>query len=368
MPTAEPQVSVIVVNRNGARWLAECLESLQRQRGVRFEVIVVDNGSHDESVEVVRRYPPERFRLERLVRNEGFAAACNHGIRLARGAWVALLNNDAVAAEDWLAEMLACATRHPGAGMVACKILQSATGRIDKAGHLIYWDGQNRGRGTGMADGPAFSREGEALFPDGCAALYRRELLAETGGLDEDFFAYADDADLGLRARWLGWSCVYCPTAVVYHRHSATAGELSPGQVYWIERNRLWLAVKTLPWPVLLLNPLFTGYRWLWNAVAAWLGRGPAGAFRRQESAWRLARVITAAFGDGLRGVPRCRRRRRELMRRRRLGTWGMLRILWRWRISARRLAFGPVEPADGNPVNYDSGRWRSSIGRASDL
>lgn len=346
MPANALQVSVIVVNRNGAAWLTECLDSLMRQQGVKFEVIVVDNASSDESVETIRRYPADRVRLERLPRNEGFAAACNRGIRLARGGWVAFLNNDAVAEETWLREMLMCAARRPRVGMVACKILQRSTGRIDKAGHLIYWDGQNRGRGTGLPDGPAFSREEEALFPDGCAALYRRELLEETGGLDEEFFAYADDAELGLRARWLGWSCVYCPTAVVYHRHSATAGELSPAQVYWIERNRLWLAVQTLPWPLLLLNPWLTAYRWLWNGLAALAGRGPAGAFRRRGNVTKLVAVAVAGLRDGMRGLPRCWRRRRELLRRRRLSHWEMLRFLWRWRISARRLAFGYIEPA----------------------
>jgi GT2 family glycosyltransferase len=78
--------------------------------------------------------------------------------------------------------------------------------RIDKAGHLIFPDGQNRGRGSGALDRGQFDREEEVLWPDGCAAMYRKEMLDEIGGFDEDFFAYGDDAELGLRARIAGWN------------------------------------------------------------------------------------------------------------------------------------------------------------------
>lgn len=339
--SATPLVSVVVVNRNGAAWLRECLDSVTAQRGVSFELIVVDNGSTDESVAVVQGLTEPGVHLIRLPRNEGFAAGCNRGIQEARGEWIALLNNDAVADPDWLSEMAACAARHPRVGMVACKILEYGTDRIDKAGHLMFPDGQNRGRGTGSADGPRFSREEEALFPDGCAALYRRELFEETGGFDESFFAYGDDADLGLRARWLGWHCVYCPSAVVRHRHSATVGELSSCQVYWIERNRIWLAVKVLPLPLLVLNPLFTLYRWGWNLAAIVLRRGPAGEYHLRRGWTRLVRVTLYACADGLRGVSRSRRARRELWPRRRLSSRQMMRLLWRFRISGRVLALG---------------------------
>ena len=97
--------------------------------------------------------------------------------------------------------------------------------RIDKAGHLIFPDGQNRGRGTGALDQGQFDREEEVLWPDGCAAMYRKRMLDQIGGFDEDFFAYGDDAELGLRARIAGWRCCYAPHAVVRHHRGSTLGK-----------------------------------------------------------------------------------------------------------------------------------------------
>ena len=97
--------------------------------------------------------------------------------------------------------------------------------RIDKAGHLIFPDGQNRGRGSGALDTGQFDREEEVLWPDGCAAMYRKEMLDRIGGFDEDFFAYGDDAELGLRARIAGWRCIYTPEAVVRHHRGVDPGQ-----------------------------------------------------------------------------------------------------------------------------------------------
>ena len=95
--------------------------------------------------------------------------------------------------------------------MAASKVLvwQDPT-IIDKAGHLIYPDGQNRGRGSGEIDRGQYDQIEEVLWPDGCAAMYRKAMLDEIGGFDEDFFAYADDAELGLRARIAGWIASTC--------------------------------------------------------------------------------------------------------------------------------------------------------------
>jgi GT2 family glycosyltransferase len=223
--------------------------------------------------------------------------------------------------------------------MCASKILFSGSSFIDKAGHLIYFDGQNRGRGTGEPDHGQYDKPEETIFPDGCAALYKRVLLEEVGGFDEDFFAYADDADLGLRGRLCGWECTYVPDAVVSHRHSSTSGSYSIQKIYWVERNRLWLAVKTFPVPLLLLNPLFTLYRWFWNLLAAVSGRGAAGHFRREHSFRLLAGTIARANWDGLRDLGRFMEKRKWIRRRKSLGDIAFYRLIWKFRISARVLA-----------------------------
>ena len=178
----------MVVNWNRRVLLRACLESLARQRDAEFETIVVDNGSTDGSAEVAEG--EFGARVIRNTENRGFCAANNQGIAAARGEFIALLNNDAEAEPGWLAEMRrACASR-ADIGMAACKVLRwDEPQRIDKAGHLIFPDGQNRGRGSGALDGGQFDCEEEVLWPDGCAAMYRRAMLEEIGGFDEDFFA-----------------------------------------------------------------------------------------------------------------------------------------------------------------------------------
>ena len=117
------------------------------------------------------------------------------------------MNNDAEAEPGWLAALHA--RLHARARTSAWRPARCWSGkiprRIDKVGHLIYPDGQNRGRGSGALDRGQFDREEEVLWPDGCAAMYRKEMLDQIGGFDEDFFAYGDDAELGLRARIAGW-------------------------------------------------------------------------------------------------------------------------------------------------------------------
>jgi GT2 family glycosyltransferase len=332
-------VSVVVVNYNGLAHLEECLGSLASQTYSPLEVIVVDNGSSDGSVESVRRrYPQVRWLL--LGRNTGFAAGNNRGFQIAAGSYVALLNNDAVAAHDWIETLVAAAERLSEFGMFASRILlRGAPGLVDKAGHLMYWDGQNKGRGSGEPDGAEFDQPAEIFFPDGCAALYRRALLDDIGGFDEMFFAYGDDADLGIRARLRGWKAFYVPQSKVWHHHSGTAGVYSPQKIFWVERNRLWLAMKSFPLWLLLVSPIFTANRFFWNFAFAVAGRGAAGNFRKGYSLPLLARTIVSAYVDGLRQIGPIWRARRSIRQGRRLSDLEFFGLMRRFRISARDLA-----------------------------
>src|SRR4051794_28035487 len=220
------------------------------------------------------------LQLIRNTENRGFCGANNQGIQRAGGDFVGLLNNDAEAEPRWLAELWKALRGRDDMGMAASKILvyEDPT-RIDKVGHLIYPDGQNRGRGSGETDHGQFDKVEEVLWPDGCAALYRKEMLDQIGGFDEDLFAYGDDAELGMRARVAAWGCVYVPTAVVRHHRGATLGILSSRRLELIERNRVLLAVKHFPLSLLCLNP---GYFLLRLGAGAWAavrGKGEVGKF-----------------------------------------------------------------------------------------
>ncbi len=326
----------MVVNWNRKELLRACLSSLARQQHKDFETIVVDNGSNDGSAEMA-----EREFAAHVIRNQanrGFCAANNQGIAAARGQFVALLNNDAEAEPGWLTALeRACASR-PEVGMSASKVLvwEDPT-RIDKAGHLMFPDGQNRGRGSGSLDQGQFDQEEEVLWPDGCAAMYRKNMLDEIGGFDEDFFAYGDDAELGLRARIAGWKCVYTPLAVVRHHRGSTLGKGSSWRLKLIERNRVLLAVKLFPWSLLVLNPFYYALRLVAGLLMAQRGAGDTAHFPGIGGKLRIAGALLAGDLDALRLAPRMLQKRAEI--RRRLGPDEVKRLLLSHRLSLREVA-----------------------------
>jgi GT2 family glycosyltransferase len=324
---ASPLVSCIVVNWNRRDLLRASLESLARQDYPNLEIIVVDNGSTDGSVDLCTTFQPA-VKLIRNSRNRGFCAANNQGIATARGEFIALLNNDAEADPGFVSALLRLFDGRPDVGMAASKIVVwEDPGLIDKAGHLIYPDGQNRGRGTGERDRGQFDRVEDVLWPDGCAALYRKSMFDQIGGFDEDFFAYGDDAELGLRARIAGWNCVYTPHAVVRHHRGATLGLASIRRLKLIERNRLLLAVKLFPFRLLLLNPFYYACRLIAGAGAAIRGDGETALFPGVSGKLKL--LAGLALGDltALAMIPRMLIKRAALRVHRKL-TGGQVRAL----------------------------------------
>jgi GT2 family glycosyltransferase len=334
MDSASARVAVIIVNWNRRELLRRCLESLQTQLFSHFETVVVDNGSTDGSLELS---DDARFRGVRWLRNpvnRGFCCAVNQAVRESQGTYVALLNNDAEADPGWLAALVSALDADPAAGMAASKILAyEDRSVIDKAGHLIYWDGQNRGRGSGERDQGQYDTGVEVAWPDGCAALYRREVFDQIGGFDEDFFAYADDAEFGLRARIAGWGCVYVPAAVVCHRTGSTLGRYSSRRLFLIERNRLWLAAKLFPWRVLWLNPVFFGLRVAASGLAALRGQGELRQATHSLGAAQLLKCLVKANFSALAGLPRMIRKRRQMRALRRLTPGQVTEVIRRFQI-----------------------------------
>lgn len=332
-------ISVVVVTWNRAALLRNCLRSLRNQRGVTLEVLVVDNGSVDGSVEMVASEFPE-VRLILNTENRGFCAANNQGIESANGEYVALLNNDAEADPGWAGALRETCETDAAVGMVASKILvyEDPT-RIDKVGHLIYPDGQNRGRGSGALDVGQFDRLEPVLWPDGCAALYRTSMLREIGGFDEDLFAYGDDAELGLRARIAGWGCLYAPKAVVRHHRGSTMGLQSVRRLHLIERNRVLLAAKLFPLPLLFLNPFYYVARLVAGAQAAFRGTGEAALFPGWRGKLRLAAALLWGDLEALLMLPRTLAKRRQLRSIRKLNGQQVTELILSHRIGLRELS-----------------------------
>ncbi|MBZ5497879.1 MAG: glycosyltransferase family 2 protein [Acidobacteriia bacterium] len=245
-------ISVVIPNYSGAACLEPCLQSLMRQTYLQMEVVVVDNASQDHSVELVRRVAPHA-RILSLQGNLGFAAAVNRGVKAARGEWIAVLNNDTEAANDWLAECAAAIGRHPDASFLACRILDySNRKRIYSAGDCFLRAGIGYRRGQEKPDGEEYGRETQVFSACGCAALYRRTALEAAGGYDEQFFAYLEDVDLGLRLQAAGARGYYVPGAVVFHLGGATSGgEFAPLAVRLRTRNAVLLLLKSVPGRIL---------------------------------------------------------------------------------------------------------------------
>ncbi len=332
-----PDISVAVVNWNRREYLRACLTSLAAQRGADFEVIVVDNGSSDGSAEMAR----DEFGVRVIANtdNRGFCAANNQAFAAARGRFIALLNNDAEAEPEFLAKLRKAFDSAPDIGMAAAKVLVwENPQRIDKVGHLIYPDGQNRGRGTGELDAGQYDSVEECLWPDGCAAMYRKAMLDEIGGFDEDFFMFGDDAELGLRGRISGWRCMYAPGAVVRHHRGGSLDAGSTRRIYLIERNRVLLAAKLFPWSLLILNPYYFAVRLASGVMAAAADEGEMVRFPGLANKLRLAWAILRADWAALRLTPRILRKRAGVRRMARLTPAQVRQLIMRNRIAVRDL------------------------------
>jgi len=297
--------SVVVVNWNGIEYLIGCLAGLGAQTYRPLEVILVDNGSTDGSVELVQ----EEFPWVKLVQspnNVGFAGGCNLGLKAAQGAYVAVLNNDAIAYPTWLEEMVAAMASAPDVGMCASKVLAWDDTVVESAGVTVNWLGIAGERLARQPDKVDEAEYQEVFGPSASAALYRRAMLDEVGFFDEGFFCYLEDVDLAWRARNAGWRCLYVPAARVRHRGSATAGEGSPFKRYQLARNKPRMIAKNYPYPYWpLLAPAVVAADLL-AALYALAFCAPS---------WEAKKAVLRGRWDGWRSIEATRRQRSESRR-----------------------------------------------------
>ncbi len=332
-------VSFIVINWNGGAFLVDCLSSIRKQSYSPAEILVVDNGSTDHSREILTENPDVTTILNDT--NRGFGPANNQALALANGEFIAFVNNDTVLDSGWLEQMMNAMLRDDRTGMCAGKTLSySQPGIIDNTGHLLYWDGVNRGRGRMQEDHGQFDSMRDAFFPSGCACLFRASALQQVGTFDEEFYLYGDDTELGLRARLAGWDCAFAPGAVAYHRYSASSAPYHPMKFFFVERNRFWVAVKYFPIELLMLNPLFSSIRWLFHLMALFSGKGVSGEFARRESPIQLFKLWMKAQVSGWKGIPRFWRKRRDLWKKHGLSRRRFYQCFLPHRIGVRELTF----------------------------
>jgi GT2 family glycosyltransferase len=240
-------LSAIVVSYERRDLLGACLASLEhalQPLDHDGEVLVVDNASSDGSPDLVAERFPEA-RLLAMPRNVGFPAAVNAGIREARGDWILVLNNDTELEPGALSELVRVGESLPGVGAVAPQIrFAGAEEVINSAGIEIDALGVATDRLLGLPSSASESAPTEVFGASGGAALYRRSMLEDVGGLDESFFLYLEDVDLAWRARMRGWRSIYAPGSLVYHHHSASTRHGSRLKHFHSGRNRVRMLAK----------------------------------------------------------------------------------------------------------------------------
>lgn len=241
------EISVVIPNYNGIKYLDECFGSLRGQSFKDFEVILVDDGSTDDSVVFVKKNYPWIKVVTHDV-NRGFSASVNDGIKVAKGKFITLLNNDTMVDKKWLENLYSTAKRSPRAGFFASKMYFYGEDKlINAAGDAMGVNGQGWNIGYNEKDCEKYFFPRKVFGACAGAAMYRREMLDEIGLFDEDFTIIYEDADLSFRAQLMGFECVFVPDAVVYHLQFGTLGSLSEIKAFYSSANSLNLIIKNMP-------------------------------------------------------------------------------------------------------------------------
>jgi GT2 family glycosyltransferase len=327
------RISVIIVNRNGARYLSECLGALYVQRLRPAEILIIDNASTDDSLAVIEMFrsqqaaaseplsPTPELRVIRNADNTGFCCANNQGIRSATGDFILLLNADVTLEADFLAHLSVVMQAAPAVGLAVGKLLNYADRRrLDSTGLVMSQTRRASDRGQGDIDAGQYDHAEEVFGASAAACLCRRAMLEDLRYADEYFddlfFAYKEDVDLSWRARLFGWTCVYAPQAWGWHHRHWGAGKRReiPRHVRRHSlKNRYLMLLKNEHWSA------------LWPALPAFVG------FELLSLAYIVARepYLLAAFLDVARAWPTILKKRRHIQRvavqrqqRERIRTW----------------------------------------------
>ena len=340
-----PLASIVVVTFNHGDILRSCLRSLQEQDYPNREIIVVDNGSTDATQDILQSEFPGIRRVQ-LETNTGFAGGNNRGIALAKGRYIALINNDAVAQPTWLSALVTAAEVAPRAGAVGSLVIDgNAPDRLDSFGMGVALDGMSRQamHGHPLDSPPTVGRD--VLAISGCACLFRAEALQQTGLFDDRFFAYCEDTDLCLRLVRAGWQVVVVPEARVIHHYSGTIGAFSLQKVFWVERNHVWVAIKNFPPALLVLMPWLVLWRFLVQTMALARHVPSLERFRQTNGLWRILITVAGAHVAAWAGLPRIVASRLAFRPQCRLRGLRWAIILWR-----RRMTIYEAVTASGRP------------------
>jgi N-acetylglucosaminyl-diphospho-decaprenol L-rhamnosyltransferase len=329
-----PKITVCIIAYNSGPTLRTCLERLAAQTFADFETLVIDNASPDPGDAAIAR----EFPFVQLIENSenlGFAGAGNQGARLARGRWYVLLNPDAFAEPDWLAQLVSAAERHPSLlSFTSRQLMDEDPGLLDGLGDVMSGYGIPY-RGGYLSRDPGDTPEGEVFSPCGAAMMIDRALFLALGGFDEFFFCYSEDVDLGYRLQLAGEPTLLVPSAVIRHVGSASSGgRKSEFAVFHGTRNRFYVVYKDTP---AILLPIVVPLHLM----------GVAYISSRREN-WPHAHIVWRAFKESLKGLPTILKSRRAVQAGRHASAWEIAKAMtWNPRdLTGRRPVIRPLRPS----------------------
>ena len=261
------KASVVVLNRNGETFLQRCLSSVEEATSRRsdIEVILADNGSTDDSVPLTRKLFPAVKVLD-FGRNYGFAEANNKAAAVAKGEYLAFLNNDTTVDRAWLCELIRAADSDPSIAICGSRIMfMHSRDKVNHAGGKITVIGSGYDQDFGLTV-QSISDICHTGYACGASMFVRRSAFQKLGGFDPVYFAFCEDVDLAWRAWIAGYKVVHVPTSIVYHKFSGT-WHLEGDKLYYWHRNCKINILKNFQTPRairgIILNSLFDIVRML---------------------------------------------------------------------------------------------------------
>jgi len=279
-----PKVSIIILNWNGSKDTIDCLKSLENLNYPNFEIVLLDNGSTDNSIGIFRAQMPNFKNKITLIKNKenlGFPAGNNVGIKYAieHGTnYVLLLNNDTVVDKNFLKEMMTVGESGNKIGILGPKIYFFADPkRIWFGGGKFNWFSGSSHIDFGKQDFDANGNPKETNFITGCAMLIKKEVFKKIGFLDERFFLYYEDTDFCLRAKKAGFQCFFVPKAKIWHKipleslKTKLSGAVdkigAPSVLYYHHRNALLMIRNNAPWLINILKHFWVA----WKLLKQWI-------------------------------------------------------------------------------------------------
>jgi GT2 family glycosyltransferase len=344
------EVAIIIVNWNGREYLENCLKSLRNQTFKNFRIILVDNGSTDDSV----KYVGDNFLDVQIIKfetNTGFAYANNVGIKEAFKdqsiKHIITLNNDTDTDSEYVGAMVRCAENHPEAGSIQPKVINFYDKYIiDSVGILIYPDMNAINRGQKEKDQGQYEREEEIFGASASAALYAREALEKTvlpgeNYFDSDYFAYYEDVDLAWRLRLSGYKSYYCPKAIVYHIHSATGKNYSPFKSFHIHRNQYYNIIKDLPLVFLIKALAMMPIRYFLLVSSIIRKKGPAAKLSQNEQKQSVTGIVFRSWKEAAKNLLQLLKKRKYIQKKRVVRNSEINEWFQRYRADWRKMIYG---------------------------